>query len=137
MLRSVGLAIAYIIVGAISSRAEVLSLPPGTTGISALQGEVTDVQVVRIPLGTATTGAETRVTLNFRLQGCLDQLLPVFASPQVQEPEVTFYVTALNAHNEMSRVTSCIAMPERKIQLRVPGIFQRDQVQVVFLKQRS
>lgn len=122
---------------ATSVSAQPLTLPPRTTGLTPLQGEIVQVQAVRLPLGTAVTGSETRVTLNFTLQGCLDKLLPVIFQTAVQAKRVTFYVTALNAHTTDSRVAKCRAMPQATAQVRVPGSFQRQQIRVIFLGQTS
>ncbi|MBD2019033.1 hypothetical protein H6F43_02380, partial [Leptolyngbya sp. FACHB-36] len=111
------------------------TLPPRTTGLSPIKGEITNVQPVRVPLGDAVTGSETRVTLGFTLQGCLDKLLPVVSHSEVRGRQVTFYVTALNAHNEQSMVARCRAMPQASAQVSVPGIFQRNQIRVVFMGQ--
>lgn len=118
---------------ATSAVAQTLTLPPKTTGLTPLEGKVTNVQAVRVPLGEAVTGSETRVTLQFRLQGCLDSLLPLIAKPEIQEDRVTFYVTALNAHNQDSIAATCMAMPQATRQVTVPGLFQRNQVRVVFM----
>jgi hypothetical protein len=134
LIRGLGAAIGVLAFAA-STSAQVLTLPPRTTGLTPLKGEVAAVQAARIPLGDAITGSETRVTLKFRLQGCLDNLMPVISHSVVQGQRVTFYVTALNAHNEASRVASCQAMPQPTAQVTVPGIFQRNQVRVVFMGQ--
>lgn len=132
LTRGLGFAIGFFSLVATAS-AQVLTPPAGTTGLTPIQGKVTDVQAVRIPLGDAVTGSETRVTLKFSLQGCMDSLMPLVSHPEIQGRRVTFYVTALNAHNEASRVTRCVAMPQASAQVSVPGIFQRNQVRVVFL----
>lgn len=118
---------------ATSAVTQALTLPPRTTAITPLEGKVTDVQSVRVSLGETITGSETRVTLQFRLQGCLDSLLPLISKPEVQGDRVTFYVTALNAHNQESTVASCIAMPQATRHVTVPGLFPRNQVRVVFV----
>lgn len=134
LIRGLGWTIGFLAVAA-SASAQVLPLPPRTTGLSPIKGEITTVQAVRIPLGDAVTGSETRVGLKFRLQGCLDKLMPVVSHSVVQGQRVTFYVTALNAHNEASMVANCRAMPQATAQVSVPGIFQRNQVRVVFMGQ--
>lgn len=116
-----------------SALAQPLTLPPRTTGLSPLNGQITKVETVRVPFGPAKTGSETRVTLKFGLQGCLDKLLPLVSHAEVQGRRVTFYVTALNAHNEESIAATCLARPEASAQVKVPGIFQRNQIRVVFL----
>lgn len=136
LLRSLGFAIGF---GALATSvvAQPLALPPRTTGLSPLQGQVTTVQSVRVPIGDAITGSQTRVMLKFKLQGCLDKLMPLISHAEVQADRVTFYVTALNAHTENSRVANCRAMPQAAAQVSVPGIFQRHQIRVVFLGQPS
>ncbi|MBW4473755.1 MAG: hypothetical protein KME45_25770 [Stenomitos rutilans HA7619-LM2] len=134
LLRSLGFTIASLLL-ATSVSAQTLSLPSRTTGLTPLKGQVTAVQAVRIPLGDAITGSETRVTLKFALQGCLDKLMPLMSHADVQGDRVTFYVTALNAHTEGSMVARCRAMPQTTAQVKVPGIFQRRQIRVVFLGQ--
>lgn len=134
LLRGLGFTVASVVL-ATSVSAQTLTLPPRTTGLSPLKGQVTTVQAVRVPLGDAVTGSETRVTLKFELQGCLDKLMPLMSHADVQGDRVTFYVTALNAHTEDSMVARCRAMPQATAQVKVPGIFQRQQVRVVFLGQ--
>ncbi len=130
--RGIGITLGCLSLAA-SASAQVLTLPEGTTGLSPLEGQITNVQQLRVPLGDALTGSETRVTLQFKLQGCLDSLLPLVAKPEIQGSRVTFYVTALNAHNQASIVANCTAMPQTTSQVTVPGIFQRNQVRVVFM----
>lgn len=89
----------------------------------------------RIPLGDAVTNSETRVNLQFDLAGCVDKLMPLISYSQIKRQRVTFYVTALNAHNQRSKVARCVAMPQASAQVSVPGVFQRDQIKVVFLGQ--
>lgn len=134
LTRIVGFAIGLCTL-ATSVSAQTLTLPPRTTGLTPIKGQITNVQSARIPLGDAVTGSETRVTLKFKLQGCLDKLMPLISYAEVQENRVIFYVTALNAHTESSRVANCRAMPQASAQVRVPGIFQRNQIQIVFLGQ--
>ncbi|MBM0743121.1 hypothetical protein JOY44_16150 [Phormidium sp. CLA17] len=134
LMRSLGFAIASVM-WAISGSAQMLTLPARTTGLTPIKGKITAVQSVRIPVGSATTGSETQVMLKFTLQGCLDKLMPVMFYPKVQGNRVTFYVTALNAHTEKSQVARCLTMPQASAQTTVPGVFQRNQVQIVFLDQ--
>jgi hypothetical protein len=118
-----------------SAQAQVLTIPEQTTGLSPITGKITKVEQVRIPVGNATTGAETRVTLDFTLQGCLDSLMPLVSHHEVRGRRATIYVTALNAHNEVSMLANCVAMPKKSAQVSVPGVFQRNQVRVVFMGQ--
>lgn len=134
LIRSLGFAIAALSV-ATSSFAQSLTLPPETTHLTPIKGQVTAVQPVRFPLGPATTGVETRVTLKFTLQGCLDSLMPLITHSETQGEQATIYVTALNAHSQASKVANCRAMPQKTAQVKVPGVFQRNQLRVVFLGQ--
>lgn len=136
MLKSVvGSAVGFFSLVA-STQAQYLTLPEGTTGLTPLEGRVKAVEQVRVPVTTTVTNLQTRVTLEFTLQGCLDQLLPVISSYDVQARRVTVYVTALNAHNYQSTVAQCVAMPQASVQVSVPGVFARNQVRVVFMGQR-
>lgn len=117
----------------VPAQAQVWSIPKGTDGLSSIAGKITAVEQRRIPLGDAVTGSETRVTLEFRLAGCLDNLMPLVTHSEVKGQRVTFYVTALNAHNQASKVALCAAMPKASAQVRVPGVFQKNQIQVVFM----
>lgn len=139
LMRGLGLAIGSLsLVASASAQAPtppVLTLPPNTTQITPIAGTVTKVQAVRVSRGNAVTGSETRVTMQFKLQGCLDTLLPVIAHPEVLNSRVMIYVTALNAHNEKSDVARCVAIPQATAQVSVPGIFQKNQIRVVFLGQ--
>lgn len=136
MQRSVlGLAVGFFSLVA-SAQAQVLTLPEGTTGLTPLEGKVKAVEQVRVRVGDTVTGAETRVTLEFTLNGCLDSLMPLISSSEVQGSRATIYVTALNAHNQQSDVTRCVAMPQVSSQVSVPGVFGRNQVRVVFMGQR-
>jgi len=132
LIRTVGSAIALWTI-ALGASAQMLTLPPRTTGLTPIKGQITTVQSARIPLGDAITGSETRVTLKFKLQGCLDKLMPLISYAETQDNRATFYITALNAHSADSRVANCRAMPQTTAQVRVPGLFQRDQIRVVFL----
>jgi hypothetical protein len=136
MQRSVlGLAVGFFSLVA-SAQAQVLTLPEGTTGLTPLEGRVKAVEQVRVPVSDTVTGAETRVTLEFTLNGCLDSLMPLISRYEVQGSRATIYVTALNAHNQQSAVARCVAMPQASSQVSVPGVFRRNQVRVVFMGQR-
>jgi hypothetical protein len=136
MQRSVlGLAVGFLSLVA-SAQAQVLTIPEGTTGLTPLEGKVKAVEQVRVPVSDTVTGAETRVTLEFTLNGCLDSLMPLISRSEVQGSRATIYVTALNAHNQQSDVTRCVAMPQVSSQVSVPGVFGRNQVRVVFIGQR-
>ncbi|MDX2217150.1 MAG: hypothetical protein SFY66_28035 [Oculatellaceae cyanobacterium bins.114] len=131
-----GLVLAIALLSCASSAAaQVLTPPTGTTGLTPIEGSVTNVEPVRVPLGDAVTGSETRVTLQFQLQGCLDSLMPLITHYEVRGRRVNVYVTALNAHNEQSMVARCVAMPQVSEQVRIPGLFQRNQIRVVFMGQ--
>ncbi|HAA31171.1 MAG TPA: hypothetical protein DCE56_29975, partial [Cyanobacteria bacterium UBA8553] len=74
-----GLAIGFLsFVG--SAQAEVLTLPPGTIGLTPLEGRVTSVETVSVPTSNVVTVVKTRVTMEFTLQTCVDQLLPLLSS---------------------------------------------------------
>lgn len=130
-----GLSFALCFFTAASASAQVLKLPERTTGLTALEGSIVDVQLVRVPVADAITGSETRIKLQFKLQGCLDSLMPLISHHETQGNRVNLYVTALNAHNEASAVARCITMPQASGQVTVPGIFQREQIRVVFMGQ--
>jgi hypothetical protein len=121
-MRTLGMAIGSLALAA-SASAQTLTPPADTTGLTPIKGQITNVQSVRIPLGEAVTGSETRVTLRFRLQGCLDELLPLISHTEVRGDRATFYITALNAHTQRSTAATCIAMPQATAQVSVPGIF--------------
>lgn len=133
--RVLGLAVGFFSLVA-SAPAQVLTLPEGTTGLTPLEGRVQSVQQVRVPVGNTATRAETRVNLEFNLNGCLDSLMPLISRYEVQGSRATIYVTALNAHNEKSAVAQCVAMPRGSAQVRVPGVFGSNQIRVVFMGQR-
>lgn len=133
-IRTLGLVAVFWSI-AVAAQAQRLPIPEKTTGLSPIQGQITEVKAVRVPKGDTVTGVETRVTLKFKLAGCLDSLMPLISHRQLQGQRVTFYVTALNAHNEASKAALCSKLPETSAQVSVPGIFQRQQVQVVFLGQ--
>ncbi len=136
MQRSIlGLAVGFFSLVA-SAQAQVLTLPEGTTGLTPLEGSVKAVEQVRVPVSDTATGAETRVTLEFTLNGCLDSLMPLISRYEVQGRRATIYVTALNAHNQQSDTTRCIAMPQASSQVSVPGVFRSNQIRVVFMGQR-
>ncbi len=94
------------------------------------------VEQVRVPVSETATGAETRVTLEFTLNGCLDSLMPLISRYEVQGRRATIYVTALNAHNQQSIAATCPGMPQASSQVSVPGVFGRNQIRVVFMGQR-
>ena len=119
-----------------SAQAQVLTLPEGTTGLTPLEGRVKSVEQVRVPVSDTVTGAETRVTLEFTLNGCLDSLMPLISRYEVQGRRATIYVTALNAHNQQSIAATCPGMPQASSQVSVPGVFGRNQIRVVFMGQR-
>jgi hypothetical protein len=116
-----------------SAQAQLFSIPDGTVGLTPIAGKITAVEQRRVPLGDAIMGSETRVTLQFNLAGCLDQLMPLVTHSEVRGRRVTLYVTALNAHNQRSQTARCIAIPQASSQVAIPGVFQRNQIQVVFL----
>lgn len=131
MLRRVlGFAVGFLSLAA-SAQAQVLTLPERTTELTPLEGKVKTVEQVRAP-----KGVETRVTLEFTLQGCLDKLMPLVSHYEVQGGRATIYVTALNAHNEQSAVVRCIAIPQASAQVSVPGAFGGNQIRVMFMGQR-
>jgi hypothetical protein len=130
-----GLAIG-LLSGVGSAQAQVLTLPPETIGLTPLEGKVTSVEKVSIPLSSVTTVVQTRVTLEFTLQTCVDQLLPLLSSYQVQGRSAKIYVTALNANNAQAAVTTCPAVPTKaSAQVSIPGDFNSRQISVVFLRQ--
>lgn len=135
-IRLLGIAASFLALTA-SAQAQVLTIPEGTTGLSPLKGKITAVKQVRVPRGEAATGAETRVALEFQLNGCVDSLMPLVTQHQIQGRRATIYVTALNAHNQQSMVTKCVAIPKAVAEVSVPGVFQRNQINVVFLDQFS
>jgi hypothetical protein len=133
MQRSIlGLAVGFFSLVA-SAQAQGITLPEGTTGLTPLEGTVKTVEQVRIRVSDTVTGAETRVSLEFTLNGCLDSLIPLISRYEVQGSRATIYVTALNAHNEQSDVARCVAMPQASSQVSVPGVFGRNQIRVVFM----
>ncbi|HEY9636176.1 MAG TPA: hypothetical protein V6D14_22410 [Coleofasciculaceae cyanobacterium] len=117
-----------------SAQAQVLTLPVGTTGLTPLEGRVKAVEPVRGAVGDRVTRAQTRVTLEFTLQGCLDKLMPLVSHYEVQGRRATLYVTALNAHNEQSAVARCVAIPQASAQVSIPGAFESNQIRVVFIQ---
>ena len=112
-------------------------LPPGTTGLSPLQGTLKAVESRRVPVSSTVTAVETLVTLEFTLQACLDSLLPLITHYDVKGNRLTLYVTALNAHNEKSAAAICAVLPKASAQVRIPGVYGRDQIRVVFVRQLS
>lgn len=119
-----------------SAQAQVLTLPPGTTGVTPLKGRVTSVETVNVPTSSVVTVVQTRVTIEFTLQSCVDQLLPLLSSYKVQGSRATIHVTALNANNSQAAVTLCLAVPTKaSAQVSIPGNFNRRQISVVFLGQ--
>ncbi|MBD2101102.1 hypothetical protein [Leptolyngbya sp. FACHB-261] len=135
LTRVLGLTVGLLAVAA-SASAQVLTPPARTTQLVPIEGRITKIERARVPLGEAVTGSETRVILEFALQGCLDSLMPLISQPVVQGNRATIYVTALNAHNEASDAARCVAMPKASAQVSVPGVFQRNQIRVVFMGQQ-
>jgi hypothetical protein len=112
-------------------RNEILALPPDTIGVTPLSGKITNVQYGQHPIGS--TVVRTIVTLEFTLLGCADELVFPLYYADVQGNQVTFYVTALNAHTERSKSTSLLPVKVSK-QMFVPNKkLDRHQVQVIFL----
>jgi|GEM_PF-1222176 len=138
LTRVLGLAVGLLsFTASAQAQAQLFSIPDGTVGLTPIAGKITAVEQRRLPLGDAVMGSETRVTLQFNLAGCLDQVMPLVTHSEVQGRRVTLYVTALNAHNQRSQTARCIAMPQASSQVAVPGVFQRNQIRVVFLGQQG
>lgn len=116
-----------------TTAAQAIPLPPRTESLTAIAGQITQIQAVRVPVAPNVTGSETRVSLRFTLNGCLDSLLPVLSYSEVRGRRATIYVTALNANNSESALVNCVAIPQATAQVSVPGVFQPRQVRVVFL----
>lgn len=116
-----------------TTTAQAIPVPARTESLTAIGGQITEIQAVRIPVADNVTGSETRVSLQFTLNGCLDSLLPVLSYSEVHGRRATIYVTALNANNPQSALTRCVAIPQATAQVSVPGIFQPQQVRVVFI----
>jgi hypothetical protein len=136
MQRSIlGLAVGFFSLVA-SAQAQGITLAEGTTGLTPLEGRVKAVEQVRIRVSDTVRGAETRVTLEFTLNGCLDSLMPLISHYEVQGSHATIYVTALNAHNQQSIAATCPGMPQASSQVSVPGVFGSNQIRVVFMGQR-
>ena len=138
--RILGFAIAAVATTSIVSSAaaqlsspETITPPSDTIGLTPIAGEIRNVQVIRVPKDKATSGAATKVTLNFKLQGCLDSLLPLITHSEVQGRRATLYITALNAHSEGSKTARCVAVPQANSEVTIPGSFQRDRLRVVFV----
>lgn len=119
-----------------SSHAQIV-IPNQTTGLTPLSGRITEVQQVRVPIDDAVMGSETRITLHFTLQGCLDSLMPLMYQYEPEDNQVKVYVTALNAHNQESIAATCLAMPQATETIAIPGVFQQEQIQVKFLGHSS
>jgi hypothetical protein len=130
-----GLAIGFLsFVG--SAQAQVLTLPPETIGVTPLKGRVISVETVNVPTSSVVTVVQTRVTIEFILQSCVDQLLPLLSSYKVQGSRATIHVTALNANNSQAAETVCPAvLTTASAQVSIPGNFNRRQISVVFLGQ--
>ena len=116
-----------------TTAASAIPVPEGTVNLSPIAGRITRIQTARIPVADNVTGSETRVSLQFTLNGCLDSLLPVVSHSEVRGRRATIYVTALNAHNPQSAIANCVAIPQANAEVSVPGLFQPRQVRVVFL----
>lgn len=116
-----------------TTAAQAIPVPPRTESLSAIGGRITQIQAVRVPVADNVTGSETRVSLQFTLNGCLDSLLPVLSYSEVRGRRATIYVTALNASNPESALANCVALPQATAQVSVLGVFQPQQVRVVFL----
>lgn len=116
-----------------TTAAQAIPVPARTESLTAIGGRITDIQAVRVPVADNVMGSETRVSLQFTLNGCLDSLLPVLSYSEVRGRRATLYVTALNANNPQSAVANCLAIPQATAQVSVPGVFQPQQVRVVFL----
>jgi hypothetical protein len=113
-------------------RNEILALPPDTIGVTPLSGKIINVQYGQHPIGS--TVVRTTVTLEFALLGCADELVFPLYYADVQGNQVTFYVTALNAHTERSKNTACLLPVKASKQMFVPDKkLDRHQVHVVFL----
>jgi hypothetical protein len=113
---------------------ETLALPFDTIDITPLSGEIINVQYGKIPIGAAATAVGTLVTLEFMLEGCVDELVSPLYYADVQDDQVTFYVTALNVHTKRSQSTACLLPVKVSKQMFVQDRkFARDQVQVIFL----
>ena len=116
-----------------TTAAQAIQIPARTDSLTAIGGRITEIQAVRVPVAPNVTGSETRVSLQFTLNGCLDSLLPVLSYSEVRGRRATIYVTALNANNPQSALARCVAIPQATAQVSVPGVFQPRQVRVVFL----
>lgn len=116
-----------------TTAAQAIPVPPRTESLSAIAGQITQIRPARVPIAPNVTGVETRVSLRFTLNGCLDSLLPVLSYSEVRGRSATIYVTALNANNPESALVNCVAIPQATAQVSVPGVFQPRQVRVVFL----
>lgn len=110
-----------------------IPVPEHTASLSPLAGRITRIQAVRVPVADNVMGSETRVSLQFTLNGCVDSLLPVLSHSEVRGQRATIYVTALNANNPESELVNCVAIPQATAEVSVPGVFQPRQVRVVFL----
>jgi hypothetical protein len=111
---------------------EILALSRDTIGMTPLSGKITNVQYGRHP--TKATAVGTIVTLEFTLLGCADELVFPLYYADVQGNQVTFYVTALNAHTERSKSATCLPPVKVSKQMFVPDKkLDRRQVQVIFL----
>jgi len=135
LTRLVGLTASFFTASTVIAQAQTISLPENTIGIKPLRGQVTQVQQVRVPVDPSTTGSETIVTLQFNLSTCVDSLLPLLYRSQTQNNQVIFYVTALNAVGDASAVLCTPGPYQRTAEVRIPGIYQRNQIRVVFLTQ--
>jgi hypothetical protein len=134
--RTLGLAIGLLAcTGSVS--AQMLTLPEGTVGLSPIEGRLATVEHVRTPGAETATASETRVTLEFVLQGCLDSLMPLITHHEMRRRRVLLYVTAFNAHDQRSETVRCFAIPRASAQVSIPGVFQRNQIQVIFMGQPS
>jgi hypothetical protein len=111
-------------------QAQSISIPSGTVALSPLAGEIIKVE----PLLDRTSNPATQITFRFVLQGCVDQLLqPLLVHSERQRQKVKLHITALNARNEASNRTRCIAIPTATAAITIPGTYRQNQIIPVFL----
>ncbi len=72
------------------------------------------------------------ITIEFTLQGCIDQLGPVSYHAVQKDGEVDLYVNAINVHDVKSNSMRCIKMPTKEYTIRLANYFGK--VNLIFLE---
>jgi len=109
------------------------NLPEGSVGISQL----TEISIINlIPNSKCEKKECTLMELEFVLDGCLDELGPVFFKVKKVEDRYIVFMNALNIHMRQSDNVTCFVPAKVKKSFELPNEVNSENLYFSFLEER-